>query len=151
MKRFVNTAETYYRFNFIILLAVCVPLMLLCLWPLLLVSEDPAATVGLMLVMIPVALPMLGFVIYYLVQYLYYRNVELSFVQEAVLGPTSTGMMRLVGFRTVVMINGVERAMTTKRVFNASVYGVNPIDNYSGRTALVGYNAARDELVVISG
>ncbi len=81
MKRFVNTAETYYRYSFIILLAVCVPLMLLCLWPLLLVSEEPAVTVGLLLVMIPVFLPLLGFVIYYLVQYLYYRNVELTDVQ----------------------------------------------------------------------
>ena len=152
VKRIVNTAETYYRFNFVIITAVGIPLMLLSASPLLLVTDsiEELEIVWILPVFLLSGLPLVGFAVYYLAQYVYYRRVELDELQETVLGPTSTGRTtRLVGFRVNVIIDGREREMITKRVFNTSPMGVNHIDNYSGRTAVVGYDRNRGEIVVI--
>lgn len=153
MKRLVNTAETYYRYNFIVVTAVGLPLVLLAASPLLFMigSLEELDLVWVIPVIMLTGLPLVGFSIYYLAQYLYYRRVELDEIQETVLGQTSTGSAtRLVGFRVIVSIDGREREMVTKRVFTAASFGVNRIDDYSGRAALVGYDRNRGELIVIA-
>lgn len=153
VKRLVNTAQTYYRYSFIIVAAVGLPLVLLAASPLLFLtgSLEELDLIWVFPAILLPELPLLGFAVYYLAQYLYYRRVELDEIQEVFLNRTSTrGATRLVGFRVIVTIDGREREMVTKRVFTAASFGVNLIDDYSGRTALAGYDRNRGELIVLA-
>ncbi len=152
MKR-KNTAEKYYGYCWKLLIVLCLVTALLCILPVILLLESeeiPASEMTPMLIFFAtLALIFIVPAVYYLIQYLYYRKVELTDVQEVFLAKTSTSQLRQVGFEIEVEQGGMTRRVTTKRVFSADRMGPTKLDDYSGRMATVGYNAGRDEFIVI--
>ena len=149
-----NTAEQYYGYCWKLLLVLCLVTVLLCFLPLafmMLGDEDFTSSEIVPMVISFGALALIFIVpaVYYLIQYLYYRKVELTDVQEVFLAKTSTSQFRQIGFEVEVTEGGVTRTVTTKRVFSADRMGPTKLDDYSGRMATVGYNAGRDEYIVI--
>ncbi|MBO6061289.1 MAG: hypothetical protein J6P98_04150 [Clostridia bacterium] len=150
-----NTAEKYYGYCFKLLLILAVATAAIFAVPLLAAyftgemdAEEMTfvcwvlgATLGLCFV-IPT--------VYYLVQFLYYRKVELTDVQEALLSGTSTGHSRAIGFRAEIEVDGVTRSIITKRVFSADRMSPTKLDDYAGKVKRIGYNRDRDEFIVLA-
>ena len=149
-----NTAEKYYGYCWKLLIVLGLVTVLLCFLPLALMmlgDEDFTSSeiAPLIISFGALALIFIAPAVYYLIQYLYYRKVELTDVQEVFLAKTNTSQLRQVGFEVEIEQGGVKRTVTTKRVFSADRMGPTKLDDYSGRMATVGYNAARDEFIVI--
>ena len=148
-----NTAEKYYGYCWKLLIVLGLVTALLCILPAALIlggEEIPASEMTpMMICFAALALIFLIPAVYYLIRYLYYRKVELTDVQEVFLAKTSTSQFRTIGFEIEVVQGGVKRTVITKRVFSADRMGPAKLDDYSGRMATVGYNAAKDEFIVI--
>ena len=148
-----NTAEKYYGYCWKLLIVLGLVTVLLCILPVALIlggEEIPASEMTpIMISFAALAIIFIAPAVYYLIQYLYYRKVELTDVQEVFLAKTNTSQFRTVGFEVEVEQGGVKRTVVTKRVFSADRMGPTKLDDYSGRMATVGYNAARDEFIVI--
>lgn len=85
--------------------------------------------------------------IYYLVQWIYYRNVKLTEIQETTLAAVEVLWKDVFGFRCEVTMKGLPAVVTTKHVFHT--FFANPLDEYSGKTIEIGYNEKRDEWIVL--
>ena len=87
---------------------------------------------------------------YYICQYVYYKRVKLTEVQDVKLEGTDT-WLRHIGFNIKVKVGIFEevKEVTTKHVFFAEEITVNKVDEFVGKIAKVGYNKKRDELIVI--
>ncbi len=144
MEHVGNSAERYYKYSFLLITLCAVLTAACCLLPLLMIDDREAG-----FVLIPCALCLFPFAVYYLVQYLYYRKVEFESVSEVRLEKTDTNSMRMIGFAVKVEVGGIKTDVVTKHVFSAAKKGPNRLDDYSCTDALVGYNRDRDEYIVI--
>lgn len=148
-----NTAEKYYGYSFKVMLIAAFATLACCLLPVLLfvtdIDSDSGGVTALIACAVITGLIFLVPAIYFLVQYLYYKNVALEDVQKVLLARTSTTRMRQIGFVIEVEQGGIMREVTTKRVFSADKVGPTKLDDYCGQLADVGYNPDRDEYVVL--
>lgn len=150
-----NTAEKYYGYCFKLLLILAFATAAVVAVPLLAAyftgeMDAEEMTFVYWTLGITIGLCFIVPTIYYLVQFLYYRKVELTDVQEALLSGTSTGHSRAIGFRAEIEVDGVVRTITTKRVFTADRMGPTRLDDYAGKVKRIGYNRDRDEFIVLA-
>ncbi|MBO4355271.1 MAG: hypothetical protein J5850_00260 [Clostridia bacterium] len=145
-----NTAEKYYRYSLIIFIVLAAVFGVI-FGGFALVSymsgEDAGSFLIAAVIMVFIWVPA---IIYYLVQFLYYRKLVLTEVQTVKLEKTDTSYFRCIGFEVKVVLNGIETTVVTKHVFALGLVGPNLLDDYSGREAKIGYNASRDEWIVIA-
>ena len=87
---------------------------------------------------------------YYIYQYVYYKRVKLTEVQEVKLEGIDT-LFRNIGFNIKVKVGFFEeiKEVTTKHVFLVGEINVNKVGDFAGKMAKVGYNKKRDEWIVI--
>ena len=146
MRNDMNSAERYYRYTFFIILAVTFAMAAVTALPFLFIEEDSLIGGITCAAVTAVIIP---FLIYYLVQYLHYKNAELEDVGEAKLVRTHTNSFRMIGFIAELQQDGQTREVTTKHVFNAAKYGPNLLDDYCGKTVRWGYERGRNEYIVL--
>ena len=145
-----NTAERYYRFSLIIFSVLAVAFI--ALFYLSMLAFDPSGLEKgdvVALFFIIEAIVWLPYVIYYLFQFIYYRNVSFTCIQRVKLDNTDTSFFRTIGFRVQVNVNGNPTWVSTKHVFSAGIIGVNKLDDYAGQTVEIGYNKSRNEWIVL--
>ena len=141
-----NTAEKYYKAGLIVLISLTALFFAVLLFAVIIPSPEFLPLMFVPLIYLP-------FTVYYLVQYIYYRNVTLTNVQTTTLGKASPSVIRgIVGFEAPVYVCGVRTTVTTKRVFSFNYVGsgVNCWSIYSGATVEIGYDEKRNEWIVLS-
>lgn len=139
-----NTAEKYYGCAAYLIGAVFVAVLIISAMSGLIVG-DMWVVATCAAVWIAVWAPVLG---YYIYQYLYYHRVDLTDIQKAELCGTDSGWLGDIGLRLCVSSGGARCEVTTRRVFGAR--GVtNNVDRYTHGEITVGYNAGRDEWIVL--
>ena len=148
MKR-QNTAHVYYRFLLVIygiMDAVFAALFAGILFPLKAAGSD----VSPILVLVLIVILCLGVpTVWSLSMFLHYRRVVPTDVQKVELTKTVTTYLRRVGFTVTVTQNGEALTVTTPCVFSAGVFGVNLLDEYSGKTVEIGHDEKWDEWIVL--
>ncbi len=88
--------------------------------------------------------------VYYLVQYLRFKNMRFTRVQQVKLEHTATGLFRRVGFEVTVDIDGAAQKVQTKPVFCSSrPWGRLSLDDYAGFYYDVGFCETSGEWVVL--
>ena len=142
-----NTAELYYRHQLVaycVLGAVWLVLGLAFLLPLP-KEGGTAALIFLLIIFIPI-------ILYCLFQYIRYRNMRFSEVQEVRLAQTASSVFtRCVGFVIEVDTGGVKRSVETKHVFlPTSLFASLSLDEYSGQDKAVGYSESSGEWIVLA-
>ena len=140
-----NTAEKYYKVELIGTVSLTILFFAVLLSVIIIPSPEYLPLLFIPLIYLP-------FTIYYLVQYIYYRNVTLTNVQTTTLGRVNPSIIRrLAGFEAAVYVCGVRMTVVTKRVFSNSLVGdVNLAHRYSGATVEIGYDEKRNEWIVLS-
>lgn len=144
-----NTAELYYRWQLIaygILAAVW-----LVIWLAFYGAVGSEGESGMRAALIFVSLLFGAILVYDLVQYLRYKNMRFTDIQEVKLEHVSGNCgRRSTGFDIEVEQNGEKRSVTTKRAFlTSSLLGGPTLDKFAGYSYSVGYNEAGDEWVVL--
>ena len=145
-----NTAEKYYGFTLVIVSVVAF-ISLFLLLPLFGFDGSEGNAMGTYLSFCIVCFLTVGSILtYYIYQYIYYKRVKLTEVQEVKLEGTST-WFRMVGFNIKVKVGIFEeiKDVTTKHVFLVGEVSVNKVDDFAGKIAKVGYDKKRDEWIVI--
>lgn len=145
-----NTAEKYYGFTLVIVSVVAF-FSLFLLLPLFGFDGSEGNAMGTYLSFCIVCFLTVGSILaYYIYQYIYYKRVKLTEVQEVKLEGTST-WFRMVGFNIKVKVGIFEeiKDVTTKHVFFVGEVTVNKVDDFAGKMAKVGYDKKRDEWIVI--
>ena len=145
-----NTAEKYYGFTLVIVSVVAF-FSLFLLLPLFGFDGSEGNAMGSYLSLCIVCFLTVGSILaYYIYQYIYYKRVKLTEVQEVKLEGTST-WFRMVGFNIKVKVGIFEeiKDVTTKHVFFVGEVTVNKVDDFAGKMAKVGYDKKRDEWIVI--
>ena len=145
-----NTAEKYYGFTLVIVSVVAF-ISLFLLLPLFGFDGSEGNAMGTYLSFCIVCFLTVGSILtYYIYQYIYYKRVKLTEVQEVKLEGTST-WFRMVGFNIKVKVGIFEeiKDVTTKHVFFVGEVTVNKVDDFAGKMAKVGYDKKRDEWIVI--
>ena len=144
-----NTAEKYYKSSFILFAVTTVAICSITAVAAIIFyaigdngSPFLICTAAFCLIMLPLA-------IYYLTQFIYYKNVTLSQIQQVKMEKTDTSYLRSIGFTLTVDHNGKKITVKTKHVFSAGIIGANTIDDYSGKLAEIGYDEKRDEWIVL--
>ena len=146
-----NTAEKYYRYTLVLSLALSFPFLLF-----LVPVFELAGTEGLnwgpyISFCIIIFLGYGSLLAYYIYQYVYYKRIKLTEVQDAKLESTDS-FFRTIGFNIKVKVGNDEKIkeVTTKHVFFVSgLMSLNSVDDFSGKIAKVGYDENRDQWVVI--
>ena len=135
-----NTVSEHYRVSFIGFLIMGVVLGGITVMAILESSKDPSTKLGAAFLIISM---FVGIVIFDLIQYIHYRNVELTdvqFVVPKIAESTARGEHSL-GF-TVVQ-DGVTQEVTTHMIFRGDVA------NYLDKQQEVGYDPIRGRWVII--
>ena len=145
-----NTAEKYYGFVLVII-SISTFTSLFLLLPLFGIDGSEGNAWGAYLSFCIICFLTFGSILaYYIYQYVYYKRVKLTDVQEVKLEGIDT-WFRNVGFNIKVKIGLFEeiKEVTTKHVFLVGEVSVNKVDDFAGKMAQVGYNKKRDEWIVI--
>lgn len=135
-----NTVSEHYRVSFIGFLIIGVVLGGITVMAILESSKDPSTKLGAAFLIISM---FVGLMIFDLIQYIHYRNVELTdvqFVVPKIAGSTAGGVHSL-GF-TVVQ-DGVTQEVTTHMIFRGDVA------DYLDKQQEVGYDPIRGRWVII--
>ena len=143
-----NTAELYYKYMlaaYSLLGAVWITLGL----ALLSIGGEEDRGIGPALVF--TACLYGAILVYELIQYLRFRNMLFTDVQEVKLERVSPGgFSRTVGFETEVTRDGGKLTVTTRRVFRVSpFFGRLSLDRFAGQDCKVGFNEKSGEWVVL--
>ena len=145
-----NTAEKYYGFVLVII-SISTFTSLFLLLPLFGIDGSEGNAWGAYLSFCIICFLFFGSILaYYIYQYVYYKRVKLTDVQEVKLEGIDT-WFRNVGFNIKVKVGLFEeiKEVTTKHVFLVGEVSVNKVDDFAGKMAKVGYNKKRDEWIVI--
>ena len=145
-----NTAEKYYGFMLVIM-SILTFISLFLLLPLIGFDGSKGNGWGTYLSFCIICFLTVGSILaYYIYQYVYYKRVKLTEVQEVKLEGIDT-WFRMIGFNIKVKIGIFEeiKEVTTKHVFFVGEISVNKVDDFAGKIAKVGYNKKRDEWIVI--
>ena len=148
--KYKNTAEKYYGFTLVIISTVAF-ISLFLLLPLFALDGSGGNAWGTYLSFCIICFLAVGSILaYYIYQYVYYKRVKLTEVQDVKLEGIDT-WFRSVGFNIKVKVGIFEeiKEVTTKHVFFVGEISVNKVDDYAGKVAKVGYDKKRDEWVVI--
>ena len=148
--KYKNTAEKYYGFTLVIISTTAF-ISLFLLLPLFDIAGIEGNAWGSYLSFCIVCFLVVGsFLAYYIYQYVYYKRVKLTEVQDVKLEGIDT-WFRIVGFNIKVKVGIFEeiKEVTTKHVFLVGEVSVNKVDDFAGKIAKVGYDKKRDEWVVI--
>jgi hypothetical protein len=145
-----NTAKVYYLYQFI------ASAVLGAVWTLIAVaflSDDGGSAEGgsyLGAVLSFIWAVFGSMTVYYLVQYLRFKNMRFTRVQQVKLEHTATGLFRRVGFEVTVDIDGAAQKVQTKPVFCSSrPWGRLSLDDYAGFYYDVGFCETSGEWVVL--
>lgn len=149
-----NVYEIYYRMNFIILVACLCIMLLPGVAPLAvdLFSTGEVSEISFEILFIMEAIILAAFapfLIYYGIQYFYYKRVKPTDIQTVKLEHIVSGYTRHAGFEIKATVNGKPEIFETKAIFAAG--GLFPslrIDMYINKNVTVGYNADRDEIIM---
>ena len=145
-----NTVEKYYGFILVIISALAF-ISLFLLLPLFGFDGSEGNAKGSYLSFCIICFLVVGSILaYYIYQYVYYKRVKLTEVQEVKLEGIDT-WFRMIGFNIKVKVGIFEeiKEVTTKHVFFVGEISVNKVDDFAGKIAKVGYNKKRDEWIVI--
>ena len=145
-----NTAEKYYGFMLVII-SISTFISLFLLLPLFGFDGSEGNAWGAYLSFCIICFLIFGSILaYYIYQYVYYKRVKLTEVQEVKLEGIDT-WFRNIGFNIKVKVGLFEeiKEVTTKHVFFVGEVSVNKVDDFAGKMAKVGYNKKRDEWIVI--
>lgn len=145
-----NTAEKYYGLMLIII-SITTSFLFLLLLSLLLGFDRSDNAVRAYLSLYIIFFLIVGItLVYYICQYVYYKRVKLTEVQEVKLEGIDT-CFRMIGFNIKVNVGIFEeiKEVTTKHVFFVGEISANKVDDFAGKIAKVGYNKKRDEWIVI--
>ena len=145
-----NTAEKYYGFVLVIM-SILTFISLFLLLPLIGFDGSKGKGWGTYLSFCIICFLTVGSILtYYIYQYVYYKRVKLTEVQEVKLEGIDT-WFRNIGFNIKVKVGLFEeiKEVTTKHVFFVGEVSVNKVDDFAGKMAKVGYNKKRDEWIVI--
>jgi len=92
-------------------------------------------------------LPLAICLIYCTYRYLYFKRLKPKFIQETMLGKVELGYFnRHAKFTVLMNIDGKQRWVDTLYVFGKFI---NPLEDYSNRKALVGYDEIHDIAIVL--
>lgn len=139
-----NTAEKYYGCGAYLIGAVYVAVLIISAM-FGVIMRDMWEVAICAAIWTAVWAPILG---YYIYQYLYYHRVDLTDIQKAEFRGTDSGWLGDIGLRLCVSSSVARVTVTTRRVFSAR--GVtNNVDRYTHGDITVGYNAGRDEWIVL--
>ena len=146
--KYKNTAELYYKYMlaaYSLLGAVWITLGL----ALLSIGGEENRGIGPALVF--TACLYGAILVYELIQYLRFRNMLFTDVQEVKLERvTAGGFTRFVGFEIEVTRGGVKEQAAVKPVFHtSSLFGGLTLDKFAGRKYKVGFNEKSGEWVVL--
>ena len=145
-----NTVEKYYGFVLVIM-SILAFISLFLLLPLFDLGEVEGNAKGSYLSFCIICFLAVGSILtYYIYQYVYYKRVKLTEVQEVKLEGIDT-WFRMIGFNIKVKVGIFEeiKEVTTKHVFFVGEISVNKVDDFAGKIAKVGYNKKREEWIVI--
>lgn len=92
---------------------------------------------------------LLPFVIYYLIQFIYYQRLTPTDIQTVKLENTYDRGKRFVGFNINIQINRRKHKVIVKPIFTRSIGSYLYVDKYIHNQANVFYNSKRNEAVVI--
>ena len=140
-----NTAEKYFKLQALLML---LPLTICVTSVIAMIAEHETGLAVLMAVLFS---PVLGAFVFFTYQAIYYRRVELTDIQTVKLdGMRTFGAWNLAGFEIKVVRGGREEYAATKRVFvSGGIINLTPLADYAGKYKRVGYNAKRDEWIVL--
>ncbi|MBP5407620.1 MAG: hypothetical protein J6Y42_00590 [Bacilli bacterium] len=148
--KYKNTAEKYYGFSLVII-STATFFSLFMMLPLFYLDGVEGNAWGTYLSFCIIYMLVFGSILaYYIYQYVYYKRVKLTEVQNVKLEGTDT-WFRNVAFKMKVKVGIFEevKEVSTKHVFLVGEISVNKVDDFSGKIAKVGYNKQRDEWIVI--
>lgn len=144
-KKFIKPEVKYYQFGLTIL-SVAASVMLFPLFFLMIGNEDGNLYIGAFAICAMIFIPI---IIYYGYRLVYFVRLNPTNLQKVKLEKVVSSYSRYVCFALVMDIDGVKKEVRTLPVFSPILMGVNLIDNFSQKTAIVGYDAEKDIAVIV--
>jgi hypothetical protein len=89
-------------------------------------------------------------VIYYVYKMVAVARTPLVNIQKVKLEKISDGFFGLVSFEFNMIINGIEKSVSTPTIFGVALFGRNRISDYIGKEVEVAYNEKLDVAIILA-
>ena len=129
---------------------ILIVVVLVCLIPLFVVFYREESSRSILFVIAGMFALMTGpLILHHAYQWAYYHRLKPTNIQEVTLEKVQASFLRYMSFYFDMSINGRIMRVSTLSIFTPGIIGINLLDNYSARRALVGYDEKKAIAVIL--